>query len=154
MTGTTEGIARKVDDLSKEEVIGNIITAYTKASENPLVDIIAHPFNTGRYFDIPVEPKEYPLNNLKKMAEAMLKNNTYFEIMNNIWWWFPEIHPKEFTKQYLKLVKVFACAGVKFSLGSDAHSIGGVGNLIWSKYIVKEADIENRLINPKIFIND
>jgi len=78
----------------------------------------------------------------------MVNNNTCFEIMNNIWWWFPEIHPKEFTAQYLKLVKIFADVGVKFSVGSDAHSTGGVGNLIWCRYIIKEARIENRLINP------
>ena len=154
MAGETAGITKEIDNLSKEEIIENITTAYIKAAENPLVDIIAHPFNIGHRFDVVIEPKEYPLSNLTRIAEVFAKKNTYFEIMNNIWWWFPKIHPKEFTKQYLHLVKVFARAGVKFSLGSDAHSIGGVGNLVWSRYFIKEANLENRLINPEIFINE
>ncbi|MCK4244714.1 MAG: PHP domain-containing protein [Candidatus Omnitrophica bacterium] len=152
MGGEAKGIAKETDKLSKEDIIENITTAYTKAAENPLVDIIAHPFNIGYYFDIVVEPREYPIGNLKRIAEVFVKNNTCFEIMNNIWWWFPGIHPREFTRQYIELVRVFAKVGVKFSLGSNAHSVGGVGNLIWSKYVIEKTKIENQLIEPDIFV--
>jgi histidinol phosphatase-like PHP family hydrolase len=66
--------------------------------------------------------------------------------MNNIWWWFPEKSAKAFFMEYLKLVEVFVRKGVKFSLGSDAHSIGGVGNLHWSQKMLKAANISSQQI--------
>ena len=151
----TDGILKN-PPLNKRRLIENVINAYINACHNPIVNIIAHPFNLGRLSQnkYSIYLDDFPRQDLKKVAQVLVKNNKIFEIMNLMPWWFPNISIQKFTKDYINLVKIFAKEGVRFSLGSDAHSDCGVGNLIWAKKIVKEANIENQLIDPKVFVND
>ena len=72
------------------------------------------------------------------MAEA----NVAFELMNQAYWWFPQMSIREFTREFVGLLRVFANEGVKFIVGSDAHSCCGVGNLNYCARLMREAEIE------------
>ena len=108
--------------------------------------------NLGR-FPHEVYLDEIPRGSLEKVAGAFVKGNKVFEIMNLMAWWFPDVPIEKFTKDYVNLVKIFAREGLRFSLGSDAHSDCGVGNLVWAMRVVKEANIKNQLIDPGFFDN-
>jgi len=147
----TEGIGSN-PPTNRKELIQNTANAYINVCQNDVVDIVAHPFNLGR-FAYEVYLDEIPRGSLEKVAGAFVKGNKVFEIMNLMAWWFPDVPIEKFTKDYVNLVKIFAREGVRFSLGSDAHSDCGVGNLTWSRRVVKEARIENQLIDPGFFDN-
>ena len=53
----------------------------------------------------------------------------------------------------MEIVKFFAERGVKFTIGSDAHGIGGIGNLGWSRYVLEAANVPSvQLVNPDSFL--
>ncbi len=135
----TRGIGR-LAPTSKKRVIDNAVAAMVNAAANPNVDAIAHPFNLGR-FDVRVYPTDFALADLERIAEAMADNGCAFELMNQIYWWYPELSIREFEEQYVPILRVFAEAGVVFCVGSDAHSCGAVGNLGYCKRLMELAGI-------------
>ena len=73
--------------------------------------------------------------------------------MNNVWWWHPLMNPGEFTTQYVEIVKLFAERGVKFTVGSDAHCITGIGNLSWSSYVLEAASVpSDQIVDPDVYL--
>jgi histidinol phosphatase-like PHP family hydrolase len=123
----------------------NIADAYIYACGNPLVNIIAHPFNVGR-LQANICIDDFPDNLLMQVADAFVAGGKAFEIMNMMSWWFPSMPVKELTRSYLRVVRIFAERGVIFALGSDAHSACGVGNLGWANQIVEKVNLHNQLI--------
>jgi len=154
MSSHTRGVLNnRFTDL--ETLKGAILRAYTNICKNDVVDIVAHPFNLGRH---PVTRgivylDSFSEKDLKKVAGAFAENDKIFEIMNQMAWWFPDVPMDKFTRDYVKLVKIFAGEGVMFSMGSDAHSAGAVANLTWARKVIEAAGIESRLINPGVFLN-
>lgn len=118
----------------------NVLAAYAAAAANPLVDALAHPFNLGR-FPAVLTPDQFSRESLRRLALLMVEHNTAFEIMNQIHWWYPQMPVAEFTHEYVRLLRVFAREGVKFVVGSDAHSCCGVGNLAYCLHLMRAADI-------------
>jgi putative hydrolase len=138
-SGLTRGVAKDPPG-SQARFIENIIAALENVVANPLVDALAHPFNLGRW-EAKVNPSGLPRVGLERVAEAMVRHDVAFEIMNQMPWWYPEMTVAEFEFEYAQLLQLFARAGVKFVVGSDAHSCGAVGNLRWSARMMEQAGI-------------
>ena len=133
-------------DMGKSAMMSNLFDMMSAAAENKNVTAFAHPFNWGR-LPQKISPEDIDRAALKELARLFVSNNKCFEIMGNMWFWYPDIHPTEFFGMYRKIVEIFASENVKFSLGSDAHNIAGVGNLAWSREMVKSCEIEKQLVD-------
>jgi histidinol phosphatase-like PHP family hydrolase len=142
--GRTHGIAAG-PPATKARLIDNVVTSLVNACRNPLVNAIAHPFNLGR-FPGELHLSDIPRASLEMIGETFAETHTAFEIMNQMYWWWPEEPVERFTKDYVALVSTLSDVGVKFVLGSDAHSAGAVGNLSWSLRVVEQAEIPARQI--------
>jgi histidinol phosphatase-like PHP family hydrolase len=142
----TDKIAKNC--TSKEQLLRDIKRGMISLCENPLVDIVAHPFNFGR-IPIPLSPADLPDNMLHDIAAKFAETGTVFEIMNTMTFWFPKLSVKQVTAEYLHVVEIFKEHQVRFSVGSDAHSCCGVGNIKWCERMVFAAGIENLLIAPR-----
>lgn len=137
----------------RQTLVGHYMTTLLNTIRNPRADIIAHPFNFDRHYPA-IALADFTEGDLERLADGFVKHRKAFEIMNNIWWWYPHVEPKRFYEDYVRILKLFAQHGVIFSLGSDAHSIGGVGNLIWTQRAIRAAGIaESQILNPDVFIN-
>jgi len=143
----TKGIGKDIPKR-KATFLENVRIAYLKVLENPVVEIVSHPFNLGRFFP-GITIKDLPRSLLEEIASSFQENSKIFEIMNQMPWWFPGSPVKSFTSDYLSLLEVFVGKGIGFSLGSDAHSCGAVGNLRWCKKIVRELGIEKLIVNTE-----
>ncbi len=120
---------------NKVDLLNNISRAFRNLCSNKNIDIIAHPFNFGRI----VENFSFSLfseNFLQEIAGHFIDGDKSFEIMNDIWWWFPELEPEEITQEYARILKVFKDFGVKFTKGSDSHSHQGVGHSGYSDVLI------------------
>jgi len=113
--------------------------------------IYAHPLNFGRLRN-DIRLRDLDRTRLKELAYAFAGRGHIFEIMNNIWYWYPAMKPDRFTGEYMEIIAIFADAGVLFSLGSDAHSLCGVGNLGWALKMVRSCHVAAKIIRPEIFL--
>jgi len=132
-------------DMGKSAMMNNLFDMMSAAAENKNVTAFAHPFNWGR-LPQKISPEDIDRTALKELARLFAANNKYFEIMGNMWFWYPDIHPLEFFGMYRKIVEIFASENVKFSLGSDAHNIAGVGNLAWSLEMLRSCGIKSGVV--------
>jgi len=138
--GLTEGIARNVPaNLSR--MLDNVFRALHNVVEGGVVQALAHPFNLGR-FQAVLYPDDLPRSRLRELAQLMFDREVAFEIMNQAYWWYPDLCVEEFTRQYAELLTIFRQENVKFVVGSDAHSAGAVGNSYWCRRVMKLAGIE------------
>lgn len=145
--GLTGGVLRD-PPASKGKLLANLTECLVNAAANPLFHILAHPFNLGRLPE-PLEPGEIPRSCLNEVAAAMRENGKVFEVMNCMFWWFPQMPVRRFTEQYVEIVRLFAEAGVMFSVGSDDHRTG-VGNLAWSRRVLEMAEVPlAQIVNPR-----
>lgn len=144
MGGRTRGLGYEVPPESSifKEMI---IQCLERVCLNPLVDIIAHPINLGR-FAHQLPPDAFTERDLDRLAQAFMDGGTYFEIMNQMYYWYPQEDVTTFLERYSKLVAGMASRGVRFTLGSDAHSVCGVGNLRWCYRVIKMANISKTQI--------
>ena len=168
------GITEKdIKDLGIEYVIGGVHwPLYSKPEnayedffrqqlyliENPLVDILAHPWDAIEmavgdwyhhrdkahidYNAILNIPQEYN----DKLLEALLKHKKCAEI--NLAVLLAPSAPEECKKYYWNLLAQWREAGVKFTIGSDQHSAHSIpvmfsaAELILDAYGFKESDIK------------
>lgn len=130
------------------DVVLNTIKAITGAAQQTQVDIIAHPLNVGRC-STPVDLRDFRVQDLEEVAAVLAGTNTYFELMNQMHYWFPQMAVADVTAAYVDVLQCMAESGVRFSAGSDAHRVGSVGNLTWVCEILARAQIaEKNLIDP------
>lgn len=148
------GFSDETPPVSRDQIFERITECFINLCQNPLVNVIAHPFNFGRNTKVVICPAEIPVDCLLRIADAFVSQDTAFEVMNNAWWWHPLMNPGEFTDEYIEVVKFLAERGVSFTIGSDAHGIGGVGNLGWSRHVLAEAGVSpDQVINPDIYLS-
>jgi len=122
---------------NEKEFKRNVSLAFKNLSLIESVDIIAHPFNFGRL--IPNFVFSWlSCDLLEEIAGYLIAGNKRFEIMEGIWWWFPELSPQDFTREYSRILSVFKRCGVKFSKGSDSHSHQGVGNALYTGVLIEK----------------
>jgi histidinol phosphatase-like PHP family hydrolase len=134
-------IARDMDDLTNRVgAVDRIIDCYEQICyRHSFVDILAHPFNV--LGPIRVELAAVTDNHLERLARAMLENDVCFEVMSDQWWWFQHEDLWTFTSAYTRIVRAMGELGVSFTLGSDAHSHQGVGNLSWALGVLQRAGV-------------
>lgn len=108
--------------------------------ENRHVDIIAHPLNLGRtpwIRDFRKLSKDF----LDDIASAFADGKAAVEVMNQMFWWYPDMKVADFTDAYSEFIRLCLKKGCRFSVGSDAHSAGAVGNLAWSIRVLEKAGV-------------
>lgn len=137
--------------MSKKEAIAAVCEALVNACANPCFDIVAHPFNLGRFLPWHIDLKDLDDESMSEVAAAFKANGKAFEINNQIYWWHPMMPYSSFEAEYLRIVGIFKSHGVKFSAGSDSHSCCGIGNLRWTEAIFEKAGLQDCLYIPPQF---
>jgi histidinol phosphatase-like PHP family hydrolase len=131
----------------KSKFIDNQIATYINVANNPLVDCIGHPFNFGRLkTEFTISISDFPDDLIKQMAKTMKETGTLFDMMNEVWWWYPEVSIKDFEHQYKRIITICKQEGVKFVTSSDSHKHQGIGNIAWSVRMLKESDVPEKQI--------
>jgi histidinol phosphatase-like PHP family hydrolase len=146
--GYSEGTLRKTP-ADKPTYIENVLRAYLGLCDVPYLDAIAHPFNTGNTQPAAL-PADYPPHLLRELAAKMADKGKAFDVMNDMIYWFHKasIAPREFTAQYVELVKLFVAEGVKFQISSDDHRTG-LGNTRWAQLVVNRARVPaGQIVDP------
>jgi len=115
----------------KGQAVATVVRAVAGLSALSYVHVLAHPLNLGR-LDIALRLDDLPPSALGEMAEAMAEGEVAFELMNQFHYWWPDVPVDKLTARYVEIVALFAEKEVRFSMGSDAHRTGSVGNLAWS----------------------
>ncbi len=136
--GQSEGTLRH-PPTDKQKYMENVVRTYLGLCDVKYLDAIAHPFNTGNTRPSAL-PADYPPHLLRELAAKMAAHNKVFDVMNDMIYWFHQasIAPREFTAQYVELVKLFVAAGVKFQVSSDDHRTG-LGNTNWAQLVLNRA---------------
>lgn len=137
--GSTRGIA--IDPpANQERFLNNVFSAILTAVQNPLVNVLAQPFNLGR-FPATVTPAQLPRSGLREVAAALFELDKCFEIMDQMSWWYPDMSEAQFTLEYAELLALMAEENVKFVLGSGACCCGAVGAQGWCRRVMEVAGI-------------
>jgi len=145
----------KREKSSKKQLIETVFASYINICQNPLIDVIAHPFNLGRLnADYSFSLADIPYSLLCELAQNMAKHKKAFEIQSQFYYWYPKIKIEKITSDYIKIIRLFASNGVKFSVGSDAHSCGTIGNLYWAKKVINGAGLSQNWHDWFIDINE
>src|SRR5512137_2495948 len=138
--GLSDGTLRNTPS-DRQKYIENVVRTYLGLCDVKYLDAIAHPFNTGNTKPSAL-PADYPPSLLRELAAKMAAQNKVFDVMNDMIYWFSQssIAPREFTAQYVELVKLFVAAGVMFQVSSDDHRTG-LGNTRWAQLVVARAGV-------------
>ena len=129
--GVPEGRDRQVDVVRR---------LYDRLAEQPLVDVLVHPFTLGR-FGLDVTLEDIPDSWLQQLGERLSASEVAFEINNGVWWWWPQFQPLQVAESYARVVASLARGGARFVMGSDAHCNTGVGNLVWAQRVASLAGL-------------
>ena len=151
--GQSEGTFRRPPS-DKQKYIENVIRTYLGLCDVTYLDAIAHPFNTGNTRPSAL-PADYPPSLLRELAAKMAAKGKVFDVMNDMIYWFHQasIAPREFTAQYVELVKLFVAEGVKFQVSSDDHRTG-LGNTRWAQLVLARASVPARqIVDPRQIAN-
>jgi putative hydrolase len=147
--GQSEGTLRRPPS-DKQKYVENVVRTYLGLCDVEYLDVIAHPFNTGNTRPAAL-PADYPLHLLRELAAKMEAKGKVFDLMNDMIYWFHQasIAPREFTSQYVELVKIFVAEGVKFQVSSDDHRTG-LGNTRWAQLVLARALVPaKQIVDPR-----
>ena len=145
----------KREKSNKKQLIDTVFASYINICRNPLIDVIAHPFNLGRLkADYSFTFDDLPSSLLHELAQNMARHKKAFEISSQFYYWYPDIKIEKVTFDYVKIIQLFAEEGVRFSVGTDAHSVGTIGNLHWAKKAIKGAGLSQNWHDWFININE
>lgn len=127
-----------------EEQLAKIYEAWMvwamHVAANPEVDVLAHP---GAEMAAIGATKQYEgrvLADFEKLLMICQHHGTAYEINQSL----DGKIPREFLASYLKVLRRGKEIGVKFSLGSDAHSLNRLGNTPWVEMVVQELQLTAR----------
>ena len=147
--GQSEGTLRNAPS-DKQKFVENVVRTYLGLCDVKYLDAIAHPFNTGNTRPAAL-PSDYPPHLLRELAAKMAAKGKVFDVMNDMIYWFHQasIAPREFTAQYVELVKIFVAEGVMFQVSSDDHRTG-LGNTRWAQLVLTRASVPARqIVDPR-----
>lgn len=137
---STRGIAREVP-ASRSRLLENVFGAYSAVVREERVDVIAEPFNLGR-FPAPLGPADLPRAYVRDLARLMVKHEVALELSARAWWWHPSLSIGEFARGWSSVLAVFAIEDVKFVAGTGARSAAEVGNNFFVRRMMRLAGIE------------
>jgi len=147
--GLSEGTLRNPPG-DKQKYVENVVRTYLGLCDVAYLDAIAHPFNTGNTRPAAL-PADYPPRMLKELAAKMASKGKVFDVMNDMIYWFHQasIAPREFTSQYVEIVKLFTAEGVMFQVSSDDHRTG-LGNTRWAQLVLARALVPaKQIVDPQ-----
>ena len=147
--GLSEGTLRNPPG-DKQKYVENVVQTYLGLCDVAYLDAIAHPFNTGNTRPAAL-PADYPPRMLKELAAKMASKGKVFDVMNDMIYWFHQasIAPREFTSQYVEIVKLFTAEGVMFQVSSDDHRTG-LGNTRWAQLVLARALVPaKQIVDPQ-----
>ncbi|MGI5818321.1 MAG: hypothetical protein ACOX9R_09495 [Armatimonadota bacterium] len=136
----TRGIAREVP-ASRSRLLENVFGAYSAVVREERVDVIADPFNLGR-FPAPLGPADLPRAYVRDLARLMVKHEVALELSARAWWWHPSLSLGEFARAWSSILAVFAIEDVKFVAGTGARSAVEVGNNYFTRRMMRLSGIE------------
>ncbi|MEA3402585.1 MAG: PHP domain-containing protein [Armatimonadota bacterium] len=136
----TRGICTAVP-ADRSRLIENAFGALRSAVSGGRVDVLADPFNLGR-FEAALTPGDLPRAHIRDLARLMAEHNVALELSARAWWWHPALSVEEFVRDWSGLLGIFASEGVKFVAGTDAHCAGEVGNNHFTRRIMRLSGIE------------
>jgi len=151
--GQSEGTLRNPPS-DKQKYVENVVRTYLSLCDVEYLNAIAHPFNTGNTTPAAF-PEDYPPHLLRELAAKMADKGKVFDVMNDMIYWFHKasIAPREFTSQYVELVKLFASEGVVFQVSSDDHRTG-LGNTRWAELVLVRAAVPaKQVVDPRQIAN-
>jgi len=140
ISALTEGVAHAIP-VRLDSLLDNLLSALVGACRRPQVNVLAVPFNLGR-FPAALTPEQIPSSLLEELAGVMREEEVAFEISNMMWTWYPDLPLDEFSEQYARLLMSFMREGVKFVVGSGARSAAAVGNLRYVARLTELAGVE------------
>lgn len=146
--GQSEGTLRN-PPADKQKYVENVIRTYLGLCDVEYLDAIAHPFNTGNTRPAAL-PADYPTPLVRELAAKMAAKGKVFDVMNDMIYWFHQasVAPREFTSQYVELVKLFVAEGVSFQISSDDHRTG-LGNTRWAQLVLNRASVPaKQIVDP------
>jgi histidinol phosphatase-like PHP family hydrolase len=147
--GESDGTLRNTPS-DKQKYVENVVRTYLGLCDVEYLNVIAHPFNTGNTLPAAF-PEDYPPHLLRELAAKMAAKGKVFDVMNDMIYWFHKaaIAPRELTRQYVELVKLFAAEGVVFQVSSDDHRTG-LGNTRWAQLVLVRAGVPaGQVVDPK-----
>ncbi len=146
LSGETEGIAAEVP-ADRSRLVDRVFAAYTAVVESGHVNVLARPFNLGR-FPAPLTPDELPRAWVRDLARLMADRGVMFELVADAPWWHPDLSAVDFMLQWVPLLQVFARHEVRFVAGTGAREPAAVGNNHFTRRIMRLAGIElSQLVN-------
>lgn len=113
----------------------NVEARLLAAIKHPQVTIVGHP--TGRQFATGKTARDVPGGvNWRKLFVVAARTSTVLEI---------NAQPSRMDLP-AELLMQAAAAGCQFALGSDAHTLGGVGRLQYAHYLVRKARLSRQQV--------
>ena len=106
----------------------------------PKVDVLVHPLNLGRS-GVVKDFRYLSRDFLDEVASIIGGSGVIVEVMSQMYWWFPFMTVSSFTEAYTGFIKLCRHHGARFSIGSDAHSACGVGNIRWALKVLEKAGV-------------
>ena len=126
--------------LNKENLLEHFAKIYYEASRCSWINVMAHPLCFGRFNGIK-ELSDIDDWFIEEFIEASVRGGKFIEVMNEMIWWFPNSPVNQFTKDYTRFIRKALKKGARFTMGSDAHCSVGVGNLLWSIKVLRDAGV-------------
>ncbi len=127
-------------NLTKREFLEIVEVSIEHICKNKLVDVLAHPLHLGRTIWLK-DFREIGEDFLDNIASILADSHVAVEVMNQMYWWYPEMTVSDFTEAYTDFIRKCQKKGCRFSIGSDAHSAGAVGNIAWSLKVLEKANV-------------
>lgn len=147
----TRSIATDIP-ANRSRLVENVFSAYRAVVESGHVNVIANPFNLGR-FPAPLAPDDLPRAYLRDLARLMAARGVMFELNASAAWWHPDLSFDEFVLQWKPLLQVFAREDVRFVAGTGAHEPAAVGNNHFTRRMMRLAGIElSQVVNLRALV--
>jgi len=134
----TAGVGFAVPD-GRLRQLDALFGLYSRLAEIPWVDVLAHPFNLGR-FGLDLTLSDLPEGALRDLGQHLKAHGVACELISTFWWWWPQLHPDQVAEEYARVVRALAAGGACFTLASDAHANCSVGNLAWAQRVARLAE--------------
>jgi HisJ family histidinol phosphate phosphatase len=126
-----------VVETARARIISEWVEWMTRVAANPAIDAIAHPgaLIGARHLIEVFDERVVKL--LSPMLESMAAHSTAFELNELL----GRKLPAPARESYPGLVRHARALGVRFTLGSDAHGLAGVGRFPWIEAVAAEAEL-------------
>ncbi len=125
----------------KKRIYSRWLKIMEKLVENPKVDVLAHPGRLIMQNGIITEFSGSVAKDWQKLAAAAAENGKIFELNEAL---LENIPTERLRKSYLEMFRILINAGVKISIGSDAHHPDKIGVFNLTEQFIKDLNITEK----------